>query len=100
MEIEDHELTSRMEVSSTILQSRAPTNESPAPVVSTVFIWKGSTAPLKSCSFKTMGPIKVGFGFTRNKCQCNYKTKKNSGSPTLQKKYNMFWQTNFNFIFT
>lgn len=40
-------LTSSMDWSSTTLQSRAPTNESPAPVVSTVFTWKASTAPWK-----------------------------------------------------
>jgi hypothetical protein len=40
-------LTSSMDWSSTTLQSKAPTNASPAPVVSTVFTWKASTAPWK-----------------------------------------------------
>lgn len=40
-------LTSSMDWSSTILQSRAPTNESPAPVVSTVLTQKASTSPWK-----------------------------------------------------
>lgn len=39
--------TPMMEWSSTILLRRAPTKESPAPVVSTVFTWNGSTAPRK-----------------------------------------------------
>lgn len=40
-------LTSSMDWSSTILHNRAPTKESPAPVVSTVLTWKASTDPWK-----------------------------------------------------
>jgi hypothetical protein len=43
------EFTSSTDWSSTILQRRAPTNESPAPVVSTVSTWKASTDPWKFC---------------------------------------------------
>jgi hypothetical protein len=43
------EFTSSTEWSSTILQRRAPTNESPAPVVSIVSTWKASTDPWKFC---------------------------------------------------
>jgi hypothetical protein len=40
-------LTSSIDWSSTILPNRAPTKESPAPVVSTALTWKASTDPLK-----------------------------------------------------
>ena len=46
------EFTSSTDWSSTILQSSAPTNESPAPVVSTVSTWKASTDPWKFCFAK------------------------------------------------
>ena len=41
--------------SSTILQRRAPTNESPAPVVSTALTLNGSTDPRKFCNEECVG---------------------------------------------